>query len=320
MRGWRCRARADVAPTLVTACTALPPKGAATRLGAARRRVIAVKALVDWPASDRRNIVGVFTDIDDTLTSHGTITPDALQALSDLKASGLIVIAITGRPVGWGQPFAASWPVDALVAENGAVALVPEAINGQNDLQPPSNMRRPLSKLYQQDAATRAANHAAMQVVAEQVLRAVPSARLSQDEGGRETDLAFDYAEFNQQPPEDVQRVLTLLEQAGMHTTISSIHIHGCFGDFNKWMGANWIVRELFGRNLAQELDRWVFVGDSGNDQAMFEHVAHSVGVANIRRFEKQLTHLPRYISPSAHGEGFAEVARAILQARAPSG
>jgi len=82
-----------------------------------------MQPLSSWPAADRRNIVGVFTDIDDTLTTHGAITPDALQALADLKAAGLIVIAITGRPVGWGQPFASNWPVDALVAENGAVAL-----------------------------------------------------------------------------------------------------------------------------------------------------------------------------------------------------
>ncbi len=133
------------------------------------------------------------------------------------------------------------------------------------------------------------------------------------DSAGRETDLAFDYAEFNQQPPEDVQRVLTLLQQAGMHTTVSSIHIHGCFGDFNKWQGANWIVRELLGRDLAQELDRWVFVGDSGNDQAMFEHFTHSVGVANIRDCAARLTHLPTYVAHGARGAGFAEVARALL-------
>lgn len=268
--------------------------------------------LSSWPLAERRNLVGVFTDIDDTLTTHGAITPDALQALADLKAAGLIVIAITGRPVGWGLPFASSWPVDALVAENGAVALVPATADGQMSLQPSSNLRRPLSKLYQQDTATRAANHTAMQRVAEQVLREVPSARLSDDKGGRETDLAFDYAEFNRQPPEDVQRVLTLVEQAGMHTTISSIHIHGCFGDFNKWMGACWIARELLGRDLAQEIDRWAFVGDSGNDQVMFRHFPHSVGVANVRHFAERLTHLPRYITPSERGAGFAEVARAI--------
>jgi hydroxymethylpyrimidine pyrophosphatase-like HAD family hydrolase len=56
-------------------------------------------------------------------------------------------------------------------------------------------------------------------------------------------------------------------------------------------------------------------VGDSGNDQAMFQHFTHSVGVANIRRFESQLTYLPRYITPSEHGAGFAEVAKMLLNA-----
>ncbi|MDO8370482.1 MAG: HAD family hydrolase, partial [Polaromonas sp.] len=40
-----------------------------------------MKALKTWPAHDRQHITGVFTDIDDTLTTDGAITPDALQAL-----------------------------------------------------------------------------------------------------------------------------------------------------------------------------------------------------------------------------------------------
>ena len=139
---------------------------------------------------------------------------------------------------------------------------------------------------------------------------------LARDEGGRETDLAFDYAEFNQQPPEDVQRVLAVLQRTGMHTTMSSIHIHGCFGDFNKWLGARWIARELLQRDLEAEIDRWVFVGDSGNDQVMFQHCTHSVGVANIARFADQLTHLPTYVTQGARGAGFSEVASALLAVR----
>jgi len=54
--------------------------------------------LADWPAAERRRIAGVFTDIDDTLTTEGSITADALQALHDLRAAGLHVIPITGRP------------------------------------------------------------------------------------------------------------------------------------------------------------------------------------------------------------------------------
>jgi HAD superfamily hydrolase (TIGR01484 family) len=271
--------------------------------------------LAQWPAEERRKITGVFTDIDDTLTTDSVITPDALTALVQLKAAGLTVIAITGRPVGWCEQIASTWPVDAIVAENGAVALVRDTAASQVGHQPSSNIRLPLSKLYQQTAGTRATNQARMQQIGTRVMFEVPGAFVTRDSDGRETDLAFDYHEHARLSPATVQRVVGLLQGFGMHTTVSSIHIHGCFGDFNKWQGANWIVRELLQRDLAHELDNWVFVGDSGNDQAMFEHFTHSVGVANIRRFEDQLTHFPRYIAPSERGTGFAEVAAAIASA-----
>jgi HAD superfamily hydrolase (TIGR01484 family) len=270
-----------------------------------------------WGLEARRKIGGVFTDIDDTLTTHGAITPDALQALADLQAAGLTVIPITGRPIGWCEPFLAGhngppWPVDTMVAENGAVAF----ISSNKGPQPLLGMHKQLSKIYQQDAATRADNQKRMQQIAARIMVEMPGVFLTRDSVGRETDLAFDYNEFSHHPPQTVQKVLDALQREGMHTTVSSIHIHGCFGNFNKWQGAQWIVRELFQRDLAQELDHWVFVGDSGNDQAMFEHFSHSFGVANIAQFAPQMQHLPRYVTPSARGAGFAEVARAILEAR----
>ena len=276
-----------------------------------------MEPLAHWPAAARSCITGVFTDIDDTLTTHGAITPDALQALAQLKSAGLCVIAITGRPVGWCEQIAASLPVDAIVAENGAVALVRNKSLSETGLKPPSDNDTTLSKIYQQDAITRASNQVRMQQIGTRVMFEVPGVLTTRDSDGRETDLAFDYHEHARLPAATVQRVVDLLKGYGMHTTVSSIHIHGCFGDFNKWQGANWIVRELLQRDLAQEMDRWVFVGDSGNDQAMFEHFTHSVGVANIRRFEDQLTHLPPYITPSERGAGFAEMAQAILSAQA---
>jgi HAD superfamily hydrolase (TIGR01484 family) len=194
------------------------------------------------------------------------------------------------------------------VVENGAVAL-------RNDLQPSYLLPKALLKIYQQDATTRANNLMRMAHIAQQVLAEVPTAALSRDHAGRETDLAFDYNEFANLSPETVQQVVALLQSHGMQTMVSSIHIHGCFGQFDKWQGAKWIVRELFQRDLVAELDKWVFIGDSGNDQAMFQHFTHSVGVANIRNFESHLTHLPRYITPSERGAGFAEVARMLLDA-----
>ena len=291
-----------------------------------------MRPLSDWPAQVRAKLVGVFTDIDDTLTTDGAITSDALQALADLKAAGLVVIAITGRPIGWCAPFAlgdaaqgiAPWPVDAMVAENGALAFAPaltpdaalEFTSKKGDLHN-KHGRKTLSKLYQQDVSTRATNYARMQQVAAQVLREVPGATLAQDSAGRETDIAIDHSEFAHLDAAQIEKVVAVMQAAGMHATVSSIHINGWFGEHNKWQGACWIVRKLFGRDLSAELDQWAFVGDSTNDQLMFEHFPHSVGVANVQRFAAQLTHLPRYMSPGERGAGFAQVAQAILAARA---
>jgi HAD superfamily hydrolase (TIGR01484 family) len=244
--------------------------------------------------------VGVFTDIDDTLTTEGTITPEALQALADLKAAGLAVVPITGRPVGWSEPFAHSWPVDAIVAENGAVGLTYTRAQG-------------LRKRYQQDAETRISNFSRMQNVLAEIERSIPGALRSQDSAGRETDIAIDHSEFTHLPPQAIDAVVRNMQQAGMTATVSSIHINGWFGEHSKLTGARWIVRELWGRDLDAEIERWVYVGDSTNDQVMFAHFPHSVGVANIQRFADQLTHPPRFITPSERGAGFAEVARQLL-------
>ena len=271
--------------------------------------------LKDWPLEQRRDIVGVFTDIDDTLTTDGAITPDALQALSELKQAGLHVIPITGRPVGWSEQFAATWPVDAIVPENGAVALL--RVNRGN--LPALYADSSLSKIYLQDASLRAHNYARMQAVAARVLREVPQAQVSHDSVGRETDIAIDHSEFSLLDEAAITQVVGIMQQEGMSATVSSIHINGWYGNHNKLAGAHWIVRELLGRDLRLEMDRWVYVGDSTNDQLMFEAFANSFGVANIRRFVPQLTFLPRYITASERGAGFAEIVRALLAHRTPT-
>ena len=269
--------------------------------------------LKTWPWQAIQRITGVFTDIDDTLTTDGAITPDALAALGALKAAGLAVIAITGRPVGWSKPFAKSWPVDAIVAENGAVMLQTMNQKGSCGRQ---NMDYVLSTSYQQDTATRRINFARMQQVAQRVLREVPTAQLAQDSAGRETDMAIDHSEFTTLPPEQITRVVAIMHSEGMHATVSSIHINGWFGTHNKLEGARWAVRTLLGRDLDAELDAWVFVGDSTNDQLMFKAFANSVGVANVARFLPALSDKPRYVTQKARGAGFAEVAAALVQAR----
>ena len=276
-----------------------------------------LRPLSDWSVPAPGQLRGVLTDIDDTLSTEGKVPAQVVQALAALRAAGLHVIPVTGRPVGWSVPFAQAWPVDAIVAENGAVALLPAEENkSQIGSERLPSKRGQLSKIYQQGAAVRSANFVRMQQVLAQIEAVVPGARRAADSAGRETDIAIDHSEFTQLPQAQMDQCVQLMRAAGMSATVSSIHINGWFGAHNKWEGARWIVRTLFGRVLEDETDRWVYVGDSTNDQVMFEHFEHSVGVANIARFVAQLQHLPRYVTQGERGAGFAELVHHLLAAR----
>jgi HAD superfamily hydrolase (TIGR01484 family) len=249
-----------------------------------------------------RNVTGVLTDIDDTLTSGGAITPDALASLTALRTAGLRVVAITGRPMGWSEPFARAWPVDAIVAENGAVALFRQ---GER-----------LVTEYAQDQATRTSNAMRLREVAALVVQRVPGATLSRDSAGRATDIAIDHGEFAHLDAPRIEQVVGLMHEHGMNATVSSIHINGWFGEHTKLSGARWIVRRLWQRDIERELERWLYVGDSTNDQSMFGHFPISVGVANLLDFAPQLSTWPAYLTEAERGAGFAEVARRLIDAR----
>lgn len=255
------------------------------------------------PSLRLRAVRGVLTDIDDTLTKDGAIEPAALAALQRLRAAGLHVLAITGRPAGWSEPFARAWPLDAIVAENGGVALIPR----------PDGLRW----AYAQDEATRADHARRLAGAAARVVEQVPDAVLSTDNPGRVTDIAFDHSEFVQRDAAHVARVAQLLRDEGLTVTVSSIHINAWLGGHDKLSGARWMLDELYGATLDAEPERWVYVGDSTNDQVMFGHFPLSVGVANLMRFAGELHTWPAYLTAAERGEGFAEVAHALLDARA---
>jgi HAD superfamily hydrolase (TIGR01484 family) len=259
----------------------------------------------DAPLDRLATVRGVFTDIDDTLTRDGAIEPAALAALADLRAAGRRVIALTARPMGWSQPFAAAWPVAAIVAENGAVALVREGGH--------------VATIYAQDQAVREHNARRLQAMAERIVREVPGATLARDSAGRVTDIAIDHSEFAHLNTTQIAQVVALMHNAGMHATVSSIHINGWFGEHNKLTGAKWMVEHLFKRHLDTERSAWLYVGDSTNDQTMFAAFEWSVGVANLQTFAAQLHTWPRYLTERERGHGFAEVANALLRAREAS-
>ena len=253
------------------------------------------------PAAALQSVRGVLTDIDDTLTQAGAIEPAALVALQQLAVAQVPVIAITGRPAGWSEPFAMAWPVAAIVAENGAVML-----------------RRDGDALWRdfaQDKATRAAHFQRLQRCAQAVLAAVPGARLARDSAGRLTDIAIDHGEFAHLDTGQIDAVGAVMRSHGLNVSVSSIHINGWIGAHHKASGARWAVETVLG--VPFDPAEWLFVGDSTNDQSMFEQVRLSVGVANLLHFADRLHTWPKYLATAERGAGFAQVAQALLAARA---
>lgn len=262
---------------------------------------------LDALAPELRGLRGVFTDIDDTLTHDGVLVPSAFAALSSARAAGLRVIPVTGRPAGWAEVLAAQWPVDAVVAENGAVAVVRAESAGE---------RPRLERVYWDSTEARAHARPRLNAIIADVLASVPRARLADDQWLRRCDVAFDVGETQTLGADEIAAIAERIVAAGARVLVSSVHAHAYFGDHDKAAMLVRLARERFGEALDEERRRYVFIGDSPNDQAGFAYFPLSVGVANVARYASSLSPPPRYVTPSPGGHGFAELMQLVLAHR----
>lgn len=249
-----------------------------------------------------RGVRALLFDIDETFSTAGTITAQAFGALERLHAAGTRTVAVTGRPAGWCDHIARMWPLDAVVGENGAFYF--RHAGGR------------LQRHYHEPSEVRARHRERLAQIAQQIVTAVPGCAIAADQPYRETDLAIDYCE--DVPPlslGEAERIATLMREAGLHAKVSSIHVNGWFGDYDKLAMSRRLFRDQFGIDLERERDSVVYVGDSPNDAPMFGFFPRSVGVANVRRFAALLGTAPAYVTSASSGAGFAELAAHLLTA-----
>jgi len=251
----------------------------------------------------RSAIRGVFADIDDTISTGGRVTAEAYAAMERLRRADLLVIPITGRPAGWCDHIARVWPVDAVVGENGALYMIHD------------DRARKLIKRYAVGDADRQAARARLSAIGEHIVRTVPGCAIASDQSYREADLAIDYCEdVVPLSRAAVDRIVALMRAEGMTAKVSSVHVNGWFGAYDKLTMTRILAREAFSLDLDTRRAEFVFVGDSPNDAPMFEFFPHSVGVANVRRFADRLPAPPKYVTACEAGAGFAELTRFLLR------
>ena len=246
---------------------------------------------------------GVFFDIDDTLTTRGRVSAPAFAALWKMKERGLRVVAITGRPAGWCDHIARMWPIDGVVGENGALYFWYD-----------TGTKR-LRKRFLDTDDERAAKRRRLISVRDEILAAVSGAAVASDQAYRESDLAIDYCEdVSPLGKEAVEEICAIFKKHGGMCKVSSIHVNGWFGEYDKLGMTKTFAKERWGIDLDDEKDRYVYCGDSPNDEPMFRYFPNSVGVHNVLTFADRMHYLPAFVTYGEGGEGFAEMVEIITR------
>jgi len=265
-----------------------------------------MQPLSAFPNDIARNITCLFTDIDDTLTHEGRLPANAYAALEALHKAGIQVAPITGRPAGWCDMIARMWPIAGVVGENGAFYFSYD------------DASKKMLRVYEMDTATRAANQQKLAHIQARVLAEVPGCAVAADQPYREADLAIDFCEDVPPLPEaSVQRIVDIFEMEGAVAKVSSIHVNGWFGRYDKLSMSRRFAAERLGLDIEAHRNRVVFCGDSPNDSPMFAYFPYACGVANVADFAGKMAATPAGIAASRGGDGVREIAEMLLRARA---
>ncbi|MDH2436062.1 HAD-IIB family hydrolase [Pokkaliibacter sp. MBI-7] len=243
----------------------------------------------------------LFTDVDDTLTWQGRLPAETYSAMENLQQAGVKIIPVTGACSGWCDCMIRTWPIAAVIGENGAFWIQKDQ---QGRLQ--QRFRLPFSE--------RSQNRSQLEQLIENIARELPQARLTQDHPYRLTDIAYDIGQDERLANSDLDRLLALIRLSPASVRVSSIHVNIWMGAYDKASSAlAWLEQE---QHLSHEkaLAQSIFIGDSPNDANMFSVFPHTVGVANIQRFLTTLNPPPRYITFNPGGYGFVELADTVLR------
>ena len=242
----------------------------------------------------------MFTDIDDTLTEDGRLPAQSYEMLWKLHESGIAIVPVTGRPAGWCEMIARMWPVLAVIGENGALTF--------------QYKNKKMLRHFAIDESTRLENQQKLQSIKQEVLSQVPGSAIASDQFTRLFDLAVDFCEdVPQLPKKSVEQIVSIFKKHGAIAKVSSIHVNGWFGNYDKLSMCKQFYKQNFNEDLEKAQEQVAFIGDSPNDEPMFSFFENSVAVANIKEFLDDLNSKPQFVTPSKGGTGFVEFGIQIL-------
>ncbi|BBC26814.1 HAD family hydrolase [Pseudanabaena sp. ABRG5-3] len=243
--------------------------------------------------ADLSDIRLIASDVDGTLTHNGKFSSDFISTLLNLQSAGIKVLLVTGRSAGWVSALVNYLPVTGAIAENGGLFLQP---NGhQNLLSSIPNLSR---------------HRILLENAFHHIKQKFPHLQTSTDNQFRITDWTFD---VNDLSTDDIQVISSQCQQMGWSFTYSNVQCHIKPPHQDKATGLEIVLKNHFPELNSQKV---LTVGDSPNDEAMFNPVKFpiSVGVANVLHYQDKILHLPQYVTHASEFAGFSELAKLLLQ------
>ncbi|MBK9259057.1 MAG: HAD-IIB family hydrolase [Polyangiaceae bacterium] len=257
--------------------------------------------------AEAKRLTGLVFDLDDTVLDHGALTEEAYSALFRMREAGLRLVACTGRPAGWAEVLLRQWPIDAAVAENGAVGLVKRTQH--------AGASRIETMFPTNPDAMRAEREELLRLAHELVVR-FPEAALADDNAARWTDVTIDIGEHRSVGAEVIAAMRSDARSRGVVTFVSSVHLHLSFTAGDKASGTLRLLQARFGESSETACSANAFVGDSGNDASAFSVFQTTFGVSNVTKYLSSLPDPPKFVMKNAMGAGFAELAKHLVALR----
>ncbi|MGA1861146.1 HAD hydrolase family protein [Azospirillum sp. 11R-A] len=264
--------------------------------------IAALRPLAKAPAEALARVRFVLTDMDDTLTHRGRLSARTYDAIERLRDAGLPVLPVTAAPAGWADQMARMWPVDGVIAENGGLFLRRTA---DGDVE--------CRYWHGEEERTLAARR--LEQLRQAIHAVLPEVKLVSDQPFRLCSLAF------RAPSDPALRTALVrhFRNAGAEVTVNSLWVLGWFGGYDKLGMARRVMREVHGLDIDAVPEAVAYAGDSVNDAPMFAHFPTSVGVSTVIDFLSDIPRPPAWITRGPGGDGFVELADALLAARTPS-
>lgn len=252
-----------------------------------------MKQLEKFIAGETEKVSLIISDVDDTITTHGKLHPEALSAMYEAVEKGYRIILLSGGSAGWCEVYLRQWPVFMVIAESGAVMIYKDE-DGNIRYQ-----RNPV--ISEDDLRNR-----------ETLMRMIGEEYLSSDQYARLYDIAVD---LKLVPSDRIQDIKEAADNMGAHYAFSSIHMNIWFGDYSKEKGILTFM-DLCGIDSQTLCESSIYFGDAPNDSGMFSLIPLSVGTLAVERRRSEFQSLPAYFAPFEGGEGFAYGIRSLLGAR----